>query len=234
MISVRHRDIVNNGITPFDWSNWASLPDKFGGRWIGIGGIPEWNLDVSGDVNIVDPGGASGYTYRINGIPIQTLEASWSGDVNANGFDLNNLGHLGIGEPANPNYAIDAIGDINITGQYLINGVPLTDIIAQEQLWQQGSGGAIYYSAGNVGIKNNSPQFSLDINGSVNVTGGFYIGGVLFAGTGTPYMAGLGKAIAHAAPTAPQAPQSGELWFNPTDHKLSVWYEGIWLGVQMA
>jgi hypothetical protein len=37
---------------------------------MGIDTIPQWKLDVAGDINIYDPGNAKGFTYRINGLPV--------------------------------------------------------------------------------------------------------------------------------------------------------------------
>jgi hypothetical protein len=48
----------------------------------------------------------------------------WTTDVDAAGFKLVNLGRAGVGT-AGPNYGIDVIGDINVSGHYYRAGVQL-------------------------------------------------------------------------------------------------------------
>ncbi|HEY7333811.1 MAG TPA: hypothetical protein VH639_02930 [Bryobacteraceae bacterium] len=45
------------------------------------------------------------------------------------------------------------------------------------QSWSAGSGGAIYYNGGNVGIGTSAPAFPLDVNGIVRATGNSMLGG---------------------------------------------------------
>lgn len=71
-------------------------------------------------------------------------------------------GLVGIGKTA-PAYPLDITGDLNITGTYRVNGQPLST----GGYWQAGTGGAIYYSAGNVGIGTSTPSAALDVVGQV-------------------------------------------------------------------
>ena len=61
---------MTTGWLPTPGIGTEEIPDQYGSRAIGLRGIPEWWLDVTGDINIVDPGYVNGYTYRINGIPV--------------------------------------------------------------------------------------------------------------------------------------------------------------------
>ena len=56
-------------------------------------------------------------------------------------------GHVGINNSV-PVYSADISGDCNITGVYRVNGAPLQT----GGYWTGGTGGAIYYNGGNVGI----------------------------------------------------------------------------------
>jgi len=99
-------------------------------------------------------------------------------------------------------------------------------------LWQEATSpaGAIYYTGGNVGVKQPNPQFSVDVVGSINVTGGFFLNGVLFAGTGVPLMGGVGSA-AYVAAAAPSSPVEGQFWFNSDHRKLYIRYADEWVGI---
>lgn len=67
-------------------------------------------------------------------------------------------GNTGLGVN-NPVYRLDVAGDVNISGTYRVNGVPLSIPV-----WQQGSGGVIYYNGGSVGIGNSvNLQASLEV-----------------------------------------------------------------------
>lgn len=56
---------------------------------------------------------------------------------------------------------------------------------AGASVWQTASGNRIYYTAGHVGIGTNDPQYDLDIDGDLNITGDFSINDVVFAAAGS-------------------------------------------------
>lgn len=68
MISTRHK----TSLSPFLMATLPVIPDQFGFRWLGTGKVPEWALDISGDINISDPGEVAGFSYRYNGVPISS------------------------------------------------------------------------------------------------------------------------------------------------------------------
>jgi hypothetical protein len=49
----------------------------------------------------------------------------WTSDVDAAGFHLQNAGQIGVAT-ATPNYPLDVVGDINISGHYRRGGVQLS------------------------------------------------------------------------------------------------------------
>ncbi|MFH1683446.1 MAG: hypothetical protein ABIA67_01040 [Candidatus Margulisiibacteriota bacterium] len=81
-------------------------------------------------------------------------------------------GPVGIGNE-NPIYKLDVNGAVKAT-QFVGDGSQLTNIGSQSQggasLWTQ-SGPNIYFNAGNVGIKNLNPAYTLDVNGNARILG---------------------------------------------------------------
>jgi hypothetical protein len=87
-------------------------------------------------------------------------------------------GHVGVGM-SNPTYDLDVVGDVNITGNYRVNGAVFTGSLQ----WTT-SGSNVTYSTGAVGIGTTTPNYALDVRGLVshqpttfsesNFTGGPY------------------------------------------------------------
>jgi len=188
-----------------------------------------------------NPGGAQdilagdGISIAVNPGPpkIMTISSSvysWGKNVNANGHNLTGVGYINVA------------GDVNITDPggangytYRINGVPINT--GGGSKWTSGAAGAIFYTAGNVGIKNSNPAYTLDINGSINVTGGLFIGGVLFAGTGVPLMGTMGTyggTGASVSAEPPPEPHEGDFWLNSSIPKLFIRFGERWLGIRMG
>lgn len=82
-------------------------------------------------------------------------QSPWLSNIDGNSKVLYNVAQIGIGRAtaAAVGYPLDVVGDINCTGQFRINGTPFTG-----GFWTAGSGGAIYYNGGNVGIGTSSPS----------------------------------------------------------------------------
>jgi hypothetical protein len=74
-------------------------------------------------------------------------------------------GSVGVGT-ATPAYTLDIVGDINFTGNLTQNG---TEFEGGGGAWTAGTGSAIYYTAGNVGIANTNPQHTLSIGSNLYV-----------------------------------------------------------------
>jgi endosialidase-like protein len=54
-----------------------------------------------------------------------SVQTPWVTNINAAGFNLFSVGRVGVGT-ASPNYGVDVVGDINYTGVFRQNGVPVT------------------------------------------------------------------------------------------------------------
>jgi|SRR5215471_7752798 len=74
---------------------------------------------------------------------------------------VTSAGKVGIGT-TNPAWTLDVTGDINASGSLRLNGAALS---TAGNFWAAGSGGAIYYNGGNVGIGTTNPQVLLDLPG---------------------------------------------------------------------
>jgi hypothetical protein len=90
---------------------------------------------------------------------------------------INATGFVGIGT-SEPVYPLEVNGDINISGNYLKNGIPITS----SSQWIT-SGNNIYYNTGNVGIGKATPTYKLDIFGNINITGNYLKNGTPITGS---------------------------------------------------
>lgn len=72
-------------------------------------------------------------------------QSPWLSDIDANGFSLVNASSIGVGV-ATPAFPLDVAGDVNITGQYLINGVPITSMMQTPWLSNIDSAGHVLYN----------------------------------------------------------------------------------------
>ena len=95
------------------------------------------------------------------------IKASNIIEVNSNDnltkyLSLDKDGNVGLGIN-NPSYNLDVIGDINFTGQLLVNGNPYTGSGFQ---WNVVNINQLYYNNGNVGIGTDDPNASLHVMGS--------------------------------------------------------------------
>ena len=96
----------------------------------------------------------------------------------------NGTGRVGIGTAA-PGYKLDVNGDVNIgsLAKYKIGGNDLSysDLAGTPPTSSQWTtnGNDIHYSTGTVGINISSPNtsYKLDVNGSINIFGAYYING---------------------------------------------------------
>ena len=103
-----------------------------------------------------------------------------------------NGGNVGVGTTSTA-YPLHVVGNINLTGSILYNGVAIAT--GAGSIWNTGAGGVAYYNGGNVGIGTATPGFRLVAdNGS---TAGIHT--VLQAssiGSGTTVSILLGKSLA--------------------------------------
>jgi hypothetical protein len=118
---------------------------------------PAYALDVVGSVNVTD-------NYYVNGVAIGT---GGGGPWNVlTGSRIYYNGSVGFNQ-TNPQYPIDVVGNINVTGSYMVNGVPI-GTGGSGNFWQAGSAGVIYYNGGNVGVGISSPTSLFQVNGALS------------------------------------------------------------------
>ena len=86
---------------------------------IGVGKTPLYKLDVDGDVNCTG-------NFRVNGTLLNTSSSQWT----TTGNDIYyNTGSVGINNSSpSSSYKLDVVGDVNITGNYKVNGTDLKQI----------------------------------------------------------------------------------------------------------
>jgi hypothetical protein len=171
---------------------------------------PQYKLDVDGDINM-----STGSSFRINGVA-QTFGGGSSYWVyNGATYSLSFLnGNVGIGTNS-PGYTLDVAGDINMStgSSFRINGVAQTfggggftgniaDYITHTGdtdtkfgfpsvdkfiVNTAGSERLTIFNNGNIGINQTNPQYKLDVDGDINLTGDLRINGVAqtFGGGGS-------------------------------------------------
>jgi hypothetical protein len=60
-------------------------------------------------------------------------QTPWQGPIDAAGFPLTGAAQVGVGTKT-PAFVVDVIGDVNVTGNYLANGVPLPLGISRQNI----------------------------------------------------------------------------------------------------
>jgi len=127
-------------------------------------------LDASGNLNITGE-------YRVNGAPLATgqNQSPWLTDIDAGHFDLTNLNGLWLSDPDTTAmsyvfnnqsglltlrrtdtwdtlFSVDGSGNIDISGQYKINGVPISAGGAGQTPWQSDIDAAGHNLLGAAGV----------------------------------------------------------------------------------
>jgi|GEM_PF-1925326 len=106
-----------NGLVSSQWTN--STDDIYfntGNVAIGTTTPGAYKLNVAGSIN--------GTSVLVNGVAVaSSTDTYW--ETAGSGKIYYNSGNVGIGV-ANPAYPLDVTGDVNITGNFRVNGTPLT------------------------------------------------------------------------------------------------------------
>lgn len=160
-----------NGVPLSNPNLWIQVPSTQNIYHQGFIGVamtaPNFAVDVSGGVNVTD-------NFYINGVAINT--GGGGGNQPWIVLSSNRIQYNGqVGVNITPAHAFDVVGDINITGQYFINGVAIGT--GGTGPWIVLTGSRINYN-GQVGVNNPNPGYAMDVVGSVNVSQGFFVNGV--------------------------------------------------------
>ena len=127
---------------------------------------------------------SSVYTLAFSGTMTTAIDTALTGtlsqfDVYTNinvkyNIIVNSTGNVGVGT-STPGYPLHVVGNINLTGSILYNGVAITTGTAS--YWNTGTGGVIYYNGGFVGIGTAAPlsRFTIRCGYSDGQTGGLCI-----------------------------------------------------------
>lgn len=159
-----------NGVPMANPNLWVQVPSTANIYHQGFIGVamtsPNYAVDVVGGVNVTD-------RFYINGVAIGTGTSNdpWT-VLSGNRIQYN--GQVGISIA--PAHALDVVGDVNITGQYFINGVAIGGGGGTNP-WIVLTGSRINYN-GQVGVNNSNPGYAMDVVGSINCTTGFFVNGV--------------------------------------------------------
>ena len=106
-------------------------------------------VGANGQVLQADSSLAAGMKWNSIGAAAQT---PWVTNIDAAGFRLNNVSRIGVAT-ASPGYPIDVVGDVNVTGVYRVNGVPIA-VGGSQTPWTSDidAAGFALYGAGKIGI----------------------------------------------------------------------------------
>jgi hypothetical protein len=180
---------------------------------------PAYKLEVTGDVNITG-------VYRINGIPIAGSQTPWASDIDAANHALNNAGRIGVNQTNAFGMWVGRLAITETTRHPLISltggratdnyctvvfngtqsgllwevGVDPNEVGNQNfQIAGRGAGTGLFvvqYTNGYIGINKPFPSYPLDVDGDVNLTGGYTyrINGVPIATSQTPWASDINAA----------------------------------------
>jgi len=210
-------DILSSTGTGVQWI----APSTFSGANQGW----TWNTGVLYPTSITD-------AVNLGNAATASATVHLAGTAGDNSFI--NTGNFGIGL-TNPAYKLDVVGDVNTTGSYLVNGVPLTS-----SNWQRTSGslaplnitdsvniGAVatasalvhlagttgdnsFINTGNFGIGLTNPAYKLDVTGDINLTGALYDNGS--AGNAGDILSSTGTGVQWIAPSTFSGANQGWTW----------------------
>jgi Chaperone of endosialidase len=154
------------------------------GGHVGIGkSAPAYALDVVGDCNITG-------AFRVNGTAIGGggSQTPWTSNIDGGGFTLTDVAKIAVGKTS-ASYAVDVVGDCNITGAFRVNGAAIGTGGGAQTPWTQNidGGGYTLTDVAKIGVGKTSASYAVDVVGDCNITGTFRVNGTAIGtGSGLP------------------------------------------------
>lgn len=188
-----------------------------------------WNngtqvLSVAGDINIVDPGGTDGYSFRINGVPLDLAAIySWGNNVNANNNSITNLNSIN----GNP------VGNFVLTTGSYANPAWITSLD-----WSKIANAPSFLTdewTSDVDADGHSITNLTNINGNpvanIVLTTGSYANPAWITSLAWSKITGAPTSLVQHGDAPPATANDYDLWFDTLSLSLFIRYEGAWVGI---
>lgn len=191
-------EVTINAVVGCIQSPWVENINGGGFSLAGASGV-----DVSGNINITDPGGAGGYHFSVNGVPLSfggnpagpNRAVQWNNaGVFGGSGELTWNDTTGILQIAGPNHNASLIAFYGAAAGSVLwywQSDPHNDGDQDFGVTRVGLGTVFWlqYATGFAGFNNNNPQWQIDCSGSINITDPGGTGGFRFRYNNVPLAA---------------------------------------------